>query len=448
VVRLIDGESTAADISAGAPAEAFAVEKLLAALVTLGLVHPAYAVTDEAAARPTIGVPPEEPEVPPDPDMESEEKEPAASVPNEEDEEDEELEPEVDIEDKVEESPSVSADDFDALGGEVRATEESSGDLVDADLGSGSSSAPEESPGDLDEAEEKGETEGERLAADLQAAQAAPDDFGYEPPHVESHVDDDVEMAVEADTHREPSSGTFDFQKPLDASTGVGSFERPRHRSSAALFVVLGLLVAATAAVLYWRSRGPAGGGDAQPVAVAAASPSPTFSETSIETPVPETPAAAAIPIATAPIAAPARAATATAVPSVRPTVVPSARPTARPARPTATQPRAGTQARPQSRRGWTAKADRDEKSASSDPNARFAVQLELACEIPSLTEAFAHDQPAGTMWVVKTSYRGRTCFRVLWGRYPDRESAERALSDAPSFFSTSRNHPMVVPVR
>ncbi|MET0620914.1 MAG: hypothetical protein ABW056_11590, partial [Thermoanaerobaculia bacterium] len=44
VVRLIDGESTAADISAGAPAEAFAVEKLLAALVTLGLVHPAYAV--------------------------------------------------------------------------------------------------------------------------------------------------------------------------------------------------------------------------------------------------------------------------------------------------------------------------------------------------------------------------------------------------------------------
>ena len=75
-------------------------------------------------------------------------------------------------------------------------------------------------------------------------------------------------------------------------------------------------------------------------------------------------------------------------------------------------------------------------------------MQLELACEIPSLTEAFAHDQPAGTMWVVKTSYRGRACFRVLWGRYPDREAAERGLSAAPAFFSTSRNHPMVVPVR
>src|SRR5262249_16700062 len=43
VVRLIDGKSTAAEIASEAPAEAFAVEKLLAALVTLGLIHPAYA---------------------------------------------------------------------------------------------------------------------------------------------------------------------------------------------------------------------------------------------------------------------------------------------------------------------------------------------------------------------------------------------------------------------
>jgi len=225
------------------------------------------------------------------------------------------------------------------------------------------------------------------------------------------------------------------------------------------LFMVLGMLVAATAAVLYWRSRGPADGGEGQPLAVAAASPSPTSPETSMETPVAARPPAPAIPVATAPITAPTRV----------PTIVPSARPTALPARPTATQaphspaaasaprspaatpaPRspAAAQARPQSRQGWSAKADRDEKSASSDPSARFAVQLELACEIPSLTEAFAHDQPAGTMWVVKTSYRGRTCFRVLWGRYPDRDAAERGLSAAPAFFSTSRNHPMVVPVR
>ena len=164
--------------------------------------------------------------------------------------------------------------------------------------------------------------------------------------------------------------------------------------------------------------------------------------------------------MATAPIAAPARgdcdgrslgAADGSTRPTDGNTGAAFSRGNTAPRSPAATQaPRsgAGTQARPQSRQGWTAKADRDEKSASSDPNARFAVQLELACEIPSLTEAFAHDQPPGSMWVVKTSYRGRTCFRVLWGRYTDRESAERGLSAAPSFFSTSRNHPMVVPVR
>ncbi len=343
VVRLIDGESTAADISAAAPAEAFAVEKLLAALVTLGLVHPAYAVADETDSRPTIGVPPRAPEAPPEEpeEIETEEKEPATSVPEADveegaelqEEDDEELEPEVDVEDKVEESPSIPADDFHALGEEVRAAEESPEGLVDADLGSGSSSAPEDSLEDLDaadEAEQDAETEAERLAADLEATQSAPDDFGYEPPHVDSHVDADVERDVEADTHTEPPSGAFDFQKPLDTSTGVGSLERPRHRSSGTLFMVLGMLVAATAAVLYWRSRGPADGGEGQPLAVAAASPSPTFSETSMETPVPERSPAPAIPVATAPIAAPTRVPTAT--------VVPSARPTARPARPTATQ--------------------------------------------------------------------------------------------------------------
>ncbi len=51
-------------------------------------------------------------------------------------------------------------------------------------------------------------------------------------------------------------------------------------------------------------------------------------------------------------------------------------------------------------------------------------------------------------MWVVTTPFRGKTCFRVLWGRYPSREAAEAALAGAPAFFSTPRNHPMVVAIR
>ena len=50
VVQLIDGERTAAEIASEAPADAFAVEKLLAALVTLGLVHPEFAPGEEPSS--------------------------------------------------------------------------------------------------------------------------------------------------------------------------------------------------------------------------------------------------------------------------------------------------------------------------------------------------------------------------------------------------------------
>ena len=51
-------------------------------------------------------------------------------------------------------------------------------------------------------------------------------------------------------------------------------------------------------------------------------------------------------------------------------------------------------------------------------------------------------------MWLLTGPFQGRTCFRVLWGRYATREEAARALPRAPSFFSTPRNQPLVVPVR
>jgi hypothetical protein len=411
VVRLIDGESTAADIAAEAPAEAFAVEKLLAALVTLGLVHPAYAVEEPGAAPPTLS---------PAPPAEREDE---ADVPaREEEDEDEELEPEVDIDDKVEVAPPVPAPEYDALEDEADAPPESDETLVDADLG-GSPDLRDE-PSDED-------SEGARLAADLERTQAAPDDFGG-----------DVEVAGTdaADSSSESVYTPLEFQRPLDVSTGVGHLERPRHRSSAALLTVLVLLVAATAAVLYWRARGPETPGE--PLPVAATSPSPTARETSVETPVPR----AALPQPTAGAALPA----ATPAPTAARPTPPRPRPTARAARPAPTAaPRVpAASGRPQSRQGWVERAERDEKSADSDREARFSVQLELACEVPSLTEAFAHDRPAGTMWVVKTSFRGRTCFRVLWGRYPSREAAETGLSGAPAFFSTPRNHPMVVAIR
>ena len=58
VVHLIDGRSTAIEIAEKAPAEEFAVRKLLAALVTLGLVHPVPDPPPRPVERPVEGAAP------------------------------------------------------------------------------------------------------------------------------------------------------------------------------------------------------------------------------------------------------------------------------------------------------------------------------------------------------------------------------------------------------
>jgi hypothetical protein len=69
VAAAIDGRATAAEISRRVPPDPFSVEKLLAALTTLGLVHPEYAVPARTRAAPVAEPPrsvpePEAPAVP------------------------------------------------------------------------------------------------------------------------------------------------------------------------------------------------------------------------------------------------------------------------------------------------------------------------------------------------------------------------------------------------
>ena len=67
VAASIDGKATAAEISRRVPPDPFSVEKLLAALATLGLVHPEYALDEPR--RPEPGPPPQ-PEPAPEPEPE------------------------------------------------------------------------------------------------------------------------------------------------------------------------------------------------------------------------------------------------------------------------------------------------------------------------------------------------------------------------------------------
>ncbi len=437
VVRLIDGESTAAEIASEAPADTFAVEKLLAALVTLGLVHPAYtagesdsAARETPAMRPPVVEPPE-----------------AAAVQGPDGEpEDEALEPEVDIEETA---------------------------LSEMDEASSPSAEPEGTPEDWDAGEERplesdADRDDELVDTRLDpGADAGADDFDERPESDAADLDAGPELPGDLMEGDAPGPrGTSAFDRPLDLTTGVGPLERPEHRSTSPLLWVLLILVAIVGAVLYWRARGPAG--PVEPMA-AERSPSPTMVEATVGGGPAETPASSSVtsppaieppsnragtlsaptvaPTAPAPTSAPTRLA-ATAVPTKR---APSPAPT-RPA-PTRAASAAATRsaasaAVPRTRKQWLDRAARDQKTTASDRNARFAIQLELACEVTSLREAWAHDRPAGSMWVVTTSFKGRTCFRVLWGRYGTREEAAGALEAVPGFFSTARNHPMVVAIR
>ena len=94
------------------------------------------------------------------------------------------------------------------------------------------------------------------------------------------------------------------------------------------------------------------------------------------------------------------------------------------------------------------ARAERDKRDLSKRRDVRYAVQLELACELETLQKAWNWDRPSGTIWLLTTSFHGRTCFRVLWGRYGSLAEAREARTRVPEFFTAPGNRPTIVSVR
>jgi len=267
---------------------------------------------------------------------------------------------------------------------------------------------------------------------------ALEEDFGTPPPDAGGEDRDRF-----GDLAPDPAQFEAGFERPLDSTTGVGSLERPRQRSGSPLLWTLGILGLLVAGLVWFRSRGPSA-----PESLAAAiTKTATAAPESVPT---EEPALAAVPTFSAP---------ATAVPTVAAAVPtrPGSTPVPRAEKPTrarspipapavAAAPPPAASATPGTRQYWLDRAARDEKRFGGSKK-KYAIQLELACEVTSLAEAFQHDR-GGNMWVVTTPYEGKTCFRVLWGHYPTPEAGHRALSSAPGFFSTPKNHPAVTAVR
>jgi Domain of unknown function (DUF4388) len=427
VVRMIDGKATAAEIAREGPADAFAVEKLLAALVTLGLIHPAFAPDEPVAIR----------EASPS-ELESEEEEDA-----EEAEEEQPVPAASEAAWAWEGSARGQATSADASGTEDQGEEEA-GETKET---------PAEPPREIPSYEAEQELEPERgsgrpVSIDSHAFRSEPGMITDAPLDLSPSASQGLADGPEpqrpgreeiVDLDRRDRGAEPVFEKPLEMTTGIGRDERPRPRSAAPWLFLLAILAAGVAVVVLMR-----GGGPTPETGKLAVGATPTAAEVAtIAEPAPT--------IAVSPIQAATPPAAAAAPTRIHPTPPPApAPPTKAPPRPApalAAAPSGRESGGELSRQGWLDRADRDQQRARGDRKAHFTIQLELACEVASLSDAWKHDRPAGTMWVVSTPFQGKTCFRVLWGRYPTREAAGRALASVPAFFSTPRNHPIVTAI-
>ncbi len=401
VVRLIDGRASASEISERAPAEEFAVLKLLAALKTLGLLRADEALSepDETIAAPLVEVPAE---AAPLPDLDAWTR----AIPN------------VAVEEPAAASPEEPSD-------------------LPLEQGAG---LPEESlPLAREVPQPWREIEPESFDAPLEEP----------PPDGEADGADGADGADDGVAGQGPSPDQWDevpsetVDRRLEFGGGNVPPEPPatNRRLTFAVAGVLLFLLAAVVATVLWRSRTVTRTAATRqgPVSAALSPAAVPTRALPAETPVPTNVPTSAAPATKAPTA---QASPAPMSRVRRSSASPAAAATPVPAREAASAPAA------EDRSVWLERARKDAKRLQGEKKTRYAIQLELVCETGSLVQAWKHDRPAGSIWLMATPHGDRQCFRVFWGRYGSIAQAKRAKAAVPGFFVTSTNHPAVVAVR
>jgi hypothetical protein len=112
--------------------------------------------------------------------------------------------------------------------------------------------------------------------------------------------------------------------------------------------------------------------------------------------------------------------------------------PTAAPVPPPSASP--GEDASPGSARSLLAagrfpEAARAFAAALRDESAPFTVDVEVACQPETLAKGLSAAGGDPRFMILPYDLKGRACYRVIWGHYPDRPSAEAALASLPDFF-------------
>ena len=86
------------------------------------------------------------------------------------------------------------------------------------------------------------------------------------------------------------------------------------------------------------------------------------------------------------------------------------------------------------------ARYDAMAREHAANATGAYTIQFELVCETPSLAKAIAAGEK---VWFTPLTYRGRSCYRVYWGRYGTAAEAQGAKGEIPA--SLRESAPVVV---
>ncbi len=112
------------------------------------------------------------------------------------------------------------------------------------------------------------------------------------------------------------------------------------------------------------------------------------------------------------------------------------------PPRPQVVTPR--VTATPPAARGdsTSARYDAMAREFAANPRANFAVQIAIVCDPANVQKALRNSD---VVWFIPISLKGRSCYRMFWGRYETRSAAEQGMKSLPA--SLREGSPAVVTV-
>jgi len=75
----------------------------------------------------------------------------------------------------------------------------------------------------------------------------------------------------------------------------------------------------------------------------------------------------------------------------------------------------------------------------------RFSILLEMDCMKVSVINAYKNAEESSNFFILNINRGNRQCYLVLFGIYPDKDTAENALNSVPQYFWKQENPPKVL---